>query len=120
FNSSNGLTSLIHKQDNNKTLMYVNKLSDVFRYILQRDKKDLVTLKEELDFVDAFRYMMEVRFEHKLEYRIAIDEKNLAYQLPILSILPLLDNVVVHNKIDSDHKMRSEEHTSELQSRFDL
>jgi len=105
FNSLNGLTSLIHKQDNNKTLMYVNKLSDVFRYILQSDKKDLVTLKEELDFVDAFRYMMEVRFEHKLEYRIAIDEKNLAYQLPILSILPLLDNVVVHNKIDSDHKM---------------
>lgn len=105
FNSLNGLTSLIHRRDNDKTLMYVSKLSDVFRYILQSDKKGLVTLKEELDFVDAFRFMMEVRFANKLEYRISIDEKKMNYQVPILSILPLLDNIVVHNKIDSEHKM---------------
>lgn len=105
FNSLNGLTSLIRKQDNETTLTYVNKLSDVFRYILRSDKKGLVTLGEELDFVDAFRYMMEVRFENKLEYHIDIDEKLLSYQLPVLSILPLLDNIVVHNRIDSDHPM---------------
>lgn len=105
FNSLNGLTSLIRKQNNETTLTYVNKLSDVFRYILQSDKKGLVTLGEELAFVDAFRYMMEVRFANKLEYRIDIDEKLLGYKLPVLSILPLLDNIVVHNRIDSDHRM---------------
>ena len=105
FNSLNGLTSLIRKQNNETTLTYVNKLSDVFRYILQSDKKGLVTLGEELAFVDAFRYMMEVRFANKLEYRIDIDEKLLSYKLPVLSILPLLDNIVVHNRIDSDHRM---------------
>lgn len=105
FNSLNGLTSLIRKQNNETTLTYVNKLSDVFRYILQSDKKGLVTLAEELAFVDAFRYMMEVRFANKLEYRIRIDEKLLSYKLPVLSILPVLDNIVVHNRIDSDHQM---------------
>jgi len=105
FNSLNGLTSLIRKQNNETTLTYVNKLSDVFRYILQSDKKGLVTLGDELAFVDAFRYMMEVRFANKLEYRIDIDENLLSYQLPVLSILPLLDNIVVHNRIDSDHRM---------------
>lgn len=105
FNSLNGLTSLIRKKNNETTLTYVNKLSDVFRYILQSDKKGLVTLGEELAFVDAFRYMMEVRFANKLEYRIDIDKKILAYRLPVLSILPLLDNIVVHNRIDSDHRM---------------
>lgn len=105
FNSLNGLTSLIRKQNNETTLTYVNKLSDVFRYILQSDKKGLVTLGEELAFVDAFRYMMEVRFANKLEYRIDISEKLLSYKLPVLSILPLLDNIVVHNRIDSDHRM---------------
>lgn len=58
FNSLNRLTSLIHKQDNNKTLMYFNKLSDISRYILQSDKKDLVTLKVEINFADCFRYMV--------------------------------------------------------------
>src|SRR5690554_5275943 len=105
FNSLNGLTSLIRKQNNEATLTYVNKLSDVFRYILQSDKKGLVTLGEELAFVDAFRYMMEVRFANKLEYRVRIDKRLLSYRLPVLSILPLLDNIVVHNRIDSDHRM---------------
>jgi sensor histidine kinase YesM len=105
FNSLNGLTSLIRKKDDEVTLTYVNKLSDVFRYILQSDKKGLVTLGEELAFVDAFRYMMEVRFANKLKYNIEIDQKILGYKLPVLSILPLLDNIVVHNMIDSDHKM---------------
>lgn len=105
FNSLNGLTSLIRKQDNEITLTYVNKLSDVFRYILQSDKKGLVSLAEELAFVDAFRYMMEVRFANKLEYHINIDDKLLSRQLPVLSILPLLDNIVVHNRIDSEHRM---------------
>ncbi|WP_214227933.1 histidine kinase [Pedobacter sp. B4-66] len=105
FNSLNGLTSLIRKKNNEETLTYVNKLSDVFRYILQSDKKGLVTLEEELTFVDAFRYMMEIRFANKLEYHINIDQKTLSQKIPVLSILPLLDNIVVHNTIDSDHKM---------------
>lgn len=105
FNSLNGLTSLIRKNDNEITLTYVNKLSDVFRYILQSDKKGLVSLEEELEFVDAFRYMMEVRFANKLEYQIEVDKDVLTYKIPVLSILPLLDNIVVHNMIDSEHKM---------------
>lgn len=105
FNSLNGLTSLIRKKDDKVTLTYIDKLSDVFRYILQSDKKGLVTLGEELEFVNAFRYMMEVRFAHKLEYRIEVDKDTLFHKIPVLSIMPLLDNVVVHNMIDSDHKM---------------
>ena len=105
FNSLNGLTSLIRKKDDAITLTYVDKLSDVFRYILQSDKKGLITLAEELVFVDSFRYMMEVRFAKKLKYTIDVKENVLDYTLPALSILPLLDNIVVHNRIDSDHKM---------------
>jgi len=105
FNSLNGLTALIRKHNDDKTLEYVNKLSDVFRYILQSDKKGLVTLEEELNFVQSFRYMMEVRFASKLTFDIAVDPAILNCKLPVLSILPLIDNVVVHNIIDSEHKM---------------
>lgn len=113
FNSLNGLTSLIRKGNDEMTLNYVNKLSDVFRYILQSDKKGLITLSEELDFVNAFRYMMEVRFANKLKYTIDIEPDVLLYKLPVLSILPLLDNIVVHNSIDSDHKMNIKIHINE-------
>ena len=105
FNSLNGLTALIRKKNDENTLAYVNKLSDVFRYILQSDKKGLVTLEEELDFVQSFRYTMEVRFANKLTFDIDVNPAMLNSRLPVLSILPLIDNVVVHNMIDSDHKM---------------
>jgi hypothetical protein len=105
FNSLNGLTSLIRKKNDANTLAYVNKLSDVFRYILQSEKKGLVPLEEELTFMQSFRYMMEVRFATKLVFNIDVNKEKEDLKLPVLSLLPLIENVVMHNTIDSDHKM---------------
>ncbi len=105
FNSLNGLTSLIRKKNEENALEYVNKMSDVFRYVLQSDKKGLVTLGEELDFVKAFFYMMEIRFANKLVFNINVACEKRDLKIPVLSLLPLIDNVVVHNIIDSEHKM---------------
>jgi LytS/YehU family sensor histidine kinase len=96
----------VRKKNDENTLTYVNKLSDVFRYILQSDKKGLVLLEEELEFVNAFRFMMEVRFANKLEFEISVDDSKKNLKIPVLSLLPLIDNVVVHNIIDSEHKMK--------------
>jgi LytS/YehU family sensor histidine kinase len=49
--------------------------------------------------------MMEVRFANKLSFTIDVDDRYLSLRLPVLSLLPLIDNVVVHNTIDSEHKM---------------
>jgi hypothetical protein len=105
FNSLNGLTSLIRKKNEENALEYVNKMSDVFRYVLQSDKKGLVTLGEELDFLKAFFYMMEIRFANKLVFKVNVPDGQRDLKLPVLSLLPLIDNVVVHNTIDSEHKM---------------
>ena len=63
-------------------------------------------MREELEFIQSFRYVMEVRFANKLVFLIQVDE---AMQdeltLPVLSLLPLVENVTVHNRIDSEHKM---------------
>lgn len=106
FNSLSGITSLIRKRDDSKTLQYVEELSDIFRYILQSEHKGMVTLQEELNFIEAFRYVMEVRFANKLSFSIQVDEsKQNTLTLPVLSLLPLVENVVIHNRIDIDHKM---------------
>ena len=74
FNSLNGISSLIRKKNDENTLTYVNQLSDIFRYILQSDRKGVVTLREELEFIQSFRYVMEVRFANKLSFTIDVDE----------------------------------------------
>lgn len=48
---------------------------------------------------------MEIRFANKLIYIDQIECRNRNLKLPVLSLLPLIDNVVVHNTIDSEHKM---------------
>jgi sensor histidine kinase YesM len=106
FNSLGGISSLVRKKDEARTLQYVDELSDIFRYILQSDRKGIVTLREELNFIEAFRYVMEVRFANKLSFCIDVDEcEQNVLTLPVLSLLPVVDNVVVHNMIDIDHKM---------------
>ena len=104
FNALNGISSLIRENDDN-TLLYVTRLSDIFRYILQSDKKGIVSLGEELTFIRSFIYVMEVRFAGKLTCSIEVPETDLGLMLPVLSLLPLLENVIVHNQIDSDHRM---------------
>ncbi len=108
FNSLNGLSSLIRKKNEEKSIEYVNKLSDVFRYVLQSDKKSIVTLGEELECLTALSYMMEVRFANKLVFNNHVSEEHKNLKIPVLSLLPLIDNVVVHNIIDSEHKMTVE------------
>jgi LytS/YehU family sensor histidine kinase len=106
FNSLNSITALVREEKKMQTLEYIHKLSEVFRYILQSDGKGLVCLKEELEFLEAIRYMFEVRYANKLCFRINVPvEKQEILLIPVLSMLPLVENVMKHNIIDSDHPM---------------
>jgi LytS/YehU family sensor histidine kinase len=106
FNSLNSITALVREEKKSQTLEYIHKLSGVFRYILQSDKKGLVCLNEELDFLDALRYMYEVRYANKLRFTINVPEaKRDILMIPVLALLPLVENVMKHNVIDSDNTM---------------
>lgn len=111
FNSLNGLDSLIRAGGQEKPLEYLEGLSNVFRYILQSDHKTLVTLNEELNFVNAYTYLLSVRYENKLFFSIQVAEPCLPKRLPILSLLPLIENAVKHNIISMQHPFRIEMYT---------
>lgn len=105
FNSLNSLSALIREEKNGKSLKYINELSDIFRYVLKSNKQWLTSLKEELDFLQAYRYMMEIRYENKLHFTIEIDRKYLTYQIPSLSTQLVLENVIKHNEISNENPL---------------
>lgn len=105
FNSLNGISALIRKRNDTNTLLYVTKLSDIFRYILQSEKRGLVPLVEELDFVESFSHVMEVRFANKFFLKVDVPEEMRSLRIPVLALLPLIENTTVHNAIDSEHPM---------------
>lgn len=112
FNSLNGLNSLIRGGEKEQTLTYLDELSNVFRYILQSNKKELVTLAEELQFVKAYTYLLGVRYEGKLFFSIQADPPLLLWYLPILSILPLIENAVKHNVISKQYPLQIDIYTT--------
>ena len=105
FNSLNGISSLVRKKNDENTLNYINELSDIFRYILQSESRSLVMLDDELKFVEAFSHVMQVRYGAKLNITVDVPDDKRNLQLPVLSLLPLLENATTHNMIDSEHVM---------------
>ncbi|MCR4764765.1 MAG: histidine kinase [Bacteroidaceae bacterium] len=105
FNSLNGISSLVRKKNDENTLNYISELSDIFRYILQSENRSLVVLDEELKFVEAFAHVMQVRYGAKLNIKVDVPADKRDLQLPVLSLLPLLENAATHNMIDSEHIM---------------
>jgi sensor histidine kinase YesM len=105
FNALNSLHSLIIEDDKEKSLEYLVSLSDVFRYILRSENKRLVALCEELEFLDTYKYMLAVKYGEKLNFDIQIDGKYLGYRVPVLSLLPVIENVTKHNEISTIYPM---------------
>lgn len=114
FNSLNSLSSLIRESKFKDSLEYINKLSDIFRYVLKRNWQEKVTLEEELRIFEAFRFMLEIRYQGKLFFDISIDETiKRKFVLPALSIQPLIENAVKHNVISSNKPLTIKLHITE-------
>ena len=105
FNSLNSLAMLIREDDKEKALTYIDRLSYTFRYILRTGQNMTVTLREELNFAEAYGYQFKIRYEDKLFFDVDVDEKYYDYTLPSLSLQPLIDNAVKHNAITQKRPM---------------
>ena len=80
---------------------YICQLSHVLRYTLKENDTHVVTLREEMDFVEAYIYLMKMRYEDNLHFIVEVDSRCLDYVLPPLSIQTLVENAVKHNEISS-------------------
>ncbi|WP_458452648.1 sensor histidine kinase [Alistipes finegoldii] len=99
FNSLNSLAMLVREKHDEKALTYIDQLSYTFRYIIQNGQSTLMTLDEELKFVEAYSYLFKIRYADKLFFDIDIEEKYRTWRLPALSLQPLIGNAVKHNTI---------------------
>ena len=99
FNSLNSLAMLVREKHDEKALTYIDQLSYTFRYIIQNGQSTLMTLDEELKFVEAYSYLFKIRYADKLFFDIDVDDKYRSWTLPALSLQPLIGNAVKHNTI---------------------
>lgn len=101
FNSLNTISLLIYK-DEILTEKFIRKLALTYQYILESNEKKLTSLKEEIEFIHAYTYLINVRFEESFNVEIKIDTAIEDTLIPPLSIQILLENAVKHNVLGND------------------
>ncbi|MBN8822813.1 MULTISPECIES: sensor histidine kinase [unclassified Spirosoma] len=110
FNALNSLSALI-ADDKKRAGLFIDELASVYRYILQAGQRPLVTVSDELDFLTAYRYLLDTRFSRSdgpatLCWEIDIHEQELDCLLPSLTLQTLIENALRHNSLLVEQPLR--------------
>ena len=95
FNSLNAGAQLAMMEDAERTGIFVEKMADFFRYNVKKGQED-ATLGEELEAVDNYIYILNVRFAGDIHFSKEVDESLENVRMPSMILQPVVENAVNH------------------------
>lgn len=95
FNTLNAGAQLAMMEGADRTYEYVQKVANFFRYNVKKGE-DTVTIKEEIDLIDDYIYILNVRFSGDIHYEKNIEEEWMNVQMPSMILQPIVENCVNH------------------------
>ncbi len=98
FNNLNILSSLIDK-DKDLSQEFLVRFAEVYRALLLNKGEDLVTLEEELEFIQSYIFLIQTRFEQNIQFNININPDSYYFMIPPLTVQMLIENAIKHNII---------------------
>lgn len=102
FNSLNTLSFLIATNPLNARL-YNDTLAKVYHYILRNKDKDLVLLREEIEFISNYFYLLKIRFDNSINMTIDVNDVDAEEFLILpISLQTLVENAIKHNEFTSN------------------
>lgn len=104
FNSLNVLGSLIDI-DVSKAKDFTRELSLFYRDVLHFKEEDIISLKEEIKFVNRYIYLQQIRFGKALQVEVAAN-KNVEGMVIPLSLQALVENAIKHNEISKANPLK--------------
>lgn len=96
FNSLNVLTSLI-KIEPDLAEKFSEQLSKVYRYVLENKDYELVDINTELNFLEAYIFLLNIRFVGKLQVNVTIPADKRNERIIPLAMQLLIENAIKHN-----------------------
>lgn len=105
FNNLNTLVALI--PDNpQQAVVFAQQLSRVYRHILELKDERTITLKEELEVLEAYSYLLQTRFGSNLQVNIDVPAGQLNNKVVPLSLQLLMENAIKHNIVSADKPLQ--------------
>ncbi len=100
FNNMSVLSALIYK-DQDKAVDFVSQLSQVYRYLLDSQGRDLVSLETEMTFIETYCSLLQIRYSPNLTVEIDIPKTHFDKLIPPLSVQLLVENCIKHNEVST-------------------
>lgn len=98
FNSFNVLSTLVY-QDADKASKFIDQLSQVYRYLLKNQDNKLVPLSEELRFLEAYIYLIKIRFQDNLIIENDVSARSAEKYIAPSALQLLIENAIKHNEV---------------------
>ncbi len=106
FNSLSVLSSLVY-EDANLAADFILKLSKTLRYIIEKNEFNLVRLSEELEFLDAYFFLVKTRLDNGVFLENNLDRSFAESTfVPPVTLQLLVENAVKHNKYNPDDPLK--------------
>lgn len=104
FNSLNSIKLYIINNEQKNAVHYLNKFSKLVRKILEASSQREIPLAEELETVELYMNIENIRFSNEIDFRIDVDEDinvdNI--KIPSLTLQPFLENSIWHGLSPKD------------------
>lgn len=106
FNTLNTLSGLVQESPE-KSAVFIDKFSQVFRYVLKMQESSKVLLSEELKFASDYFYLLKMRFEDKIFLEANFTTVSHEKIAPLCTQL-LIENVIKHNRMNRQFPVKIE------------
>ncbi len=105
FNSLNTLSYLIEARPA-KAKKFNDNLAEVYRYILQNKARELVLLRDEMEFLKSYFLLLKIRFEKAVQLELNIPDESLdQFLIPPISLQILAENAIKHNEFSDSQPL---------------
>lgn len=99
FNSLNILDALVLDGQNKEASEYIHKLAGIYRYMLRNEEESVVTLRDEMTYVEMYRDLLKVRFQEGFNVKVSIPPEDLSKHVIPCSVQLLIENATKHNAV---------------------
>jgi hypothetical protein len=106
FNSINSIQDFIFSNEPEEANEYLTKFAILMRKILQNSEKKVISLHDEIEFLEVYLQLESLRLSDKFEYEIFVDEglDTDDLFLPPMLLQLYIENAILHGLAPLDHK----------------
>lgn len=99
FNSLNILDCLVCDGKNEEASTFIHKLAGMYRYMIQNEYSDKVSVEDEIKFAGMYSDLLKVRFPEGFDLKINVTDSVLGKKVVPCSVQMLLENALKHNAV---------------------